>query len=151
LVPTEQADLGSLLLLALREFLSAYSAIGLWGWGAAARPGDKGRDARGTVAALASWYRLRVTFREGDLPPRRRPRRSPNWPRPRTDGLNLPAEPAGTALGFRPGGLEPARNRQIAELCIAAGADEALMGRWVAAGLELAARVAAMLSCRPVG
>lgn len=63
---------------------------------------------------------------------------------------DLLAERAGTALGFSQGGLEPARNRQIAELCIAAGADEMLMGRWVAVGRELAARVAAMPSCRPV-
>ena len=63
---------------------------------------------------------------------------------------DLLAERGGTALGFSEGGLEPARNRQIAELCIAAGADETLMGRWVAVGRELAARVAAMPSCRPV-
>ena len=63
---------------------------------------------------------------------------------------DLLAERAGTALGFSQGGLEPARNRQIAELCIAAGADETLMARWVAVGRELAARAAAMPSCRPV-
>jgi hypothetical protein len=63
---------------------------------------------------------------------------------------DLLAERGGTALGFSEGGLEPSRNRQIAELCIAAGADETLMGRWVAVGRELAARVAAMPSCRPV-
>jgi hypothetical protein len=63
---------------------------------------------------------------------------------------DLLAERAGTALGFSQGGLEAARNRQIAELCIAAGANETLMGRWVAAGRELAARVVAMPSCRPV-
>ena len=63
---------------------------------------------------------------------------------------DLLAERGGTALGFSEGGLEAARNRQIAELCIAAGADETLMGRWVAVGRELAARVAAMPSCRPV-
>ena len=48
--------------------------------------------------------------------------------------IDLLAERAGTALGFSEGGLEPARNRQIAELCIAAGADKALMERWIAVG-----------------
>ena len=62
---------------------------------------------------------------------------------------DLLAERAGTALGFSEGGLEAARNRQIAEFCIAAGADETLMRRWVAVGRELAARIAAMPSCRP--
>jgi hypothetical protein len=62
---------------------------------------------------------------------------------------DLLAERAGTALGFSQGGLEAARNRQIAELCIASGADETLIGRWVAVGRELAARAAAMPSCRP--
>jgi hypothetical protein len=62
---------------------------------------------------------------------------------------DLLAERAGTALGFSQGGLEAARNRQIAKLCIAAGADETLMGRWIIAGRELAARVASMSSCRP--
>lgn len=62
---------------------------------------------------------------------------------------DLLAERAGTALGFSQGGLEPARNRQIAEFCIAAGADETLIGRPVAVGRELAARVEAMPSCRP--
>ena len=64
--------------------------------------------------------------------------------------MDLLAERAGTALGFSEGGLEPARNRQIAELCIAAGADKALMERWIAVGRELAARVRATPSCRPV-
>jgi hypothetical protein len=62
---------------------------------------------------------------------------------------DLLAERAGTALGFSQGGLEPVRNRQIAELCIAAGADQTLIGRWAAVGRELAARVAAMPSCLP--
>jgi hypothetical protein len=62
---------------------------------------------------------------------------------------DLLAERAGTALGFSQGGLEPARNRQIAEFCIAAGADKTLMGHWVTVGRELAARVRAMPSCRP--
>jgi hypothetical protein len=62
---------------------------------------------------------------------------------------DLLAERAGTALGFSEGGLERARNRQIAELCIAAGADKALIGRWIEVGRELAARVRAVPSCRP--
>lgn len=57
---------------------------------------------------------------------------------------DLLAERAGTALGFSDGGLETARNRQIAELCIAAGADQTLIDRWIAAGRELAAAAAAM-------
>ncbi len=58
---------------------------------------------------------------------------------------DLLAERAGTALGFSEGGLETARNRQIAELCIAAGADEKLIERWIAVGRELAAAAAPML------
>ncbi len=57
---------------------------------------------------------------------------------------DLLAKRAGTALGFSEGGLEAARNRQIAELCIAAGADETLIGRWVAIGRELAVPAAAI-------
>ena len=64
--------------------------------------------------------------------------------------IDLLAERAGTALGFSEGGLEPVRNRQIAQLCIAAGADKALMERWIAVGRELAARVRVAPSCRPV-
>jgi hypothetical protein len=57
---------------------------------------------------------------------------------------DLLAERAGTALGFSEGGLETVRNRQIAELCIAAGADQTLIERWIAIGRELAAAAAAM-------
>jgi hypothetical protein len=64
--------------------------------------------------------------------------------------MDLLAERAGTALGFSEGGIEAARNRRIAELCIAAGADKALMERWITVGRELAARVRATPSCRPV-
>jgi hypothetical protein len=56
---------------------------------------------------------------------------------------DLLAERAGTALGFSEGGLETARNRQIAELCIAAGADQTLIERWIAVGRELAVAAAA--------
>jgi hypothetical protein len=54
----------------------------------------------------------------------------------RTDLL---AECAGTALGFGEGGQDAARYRQMAELCIAAGADRSLIGRWIAVGRERAA------------
>ena len=47
----------------------------------------------------------------------------------RTDLL---AECAGTALGFGEGGQDAAQYRQIAELCIAAGADQKLIERWIA-------------------
>ena len=56
---------------------------------------------------------------------------------------DLLAECAGTALGFGEGGQDAARYRQIAELCIAAGADQALIERWVAVGRERAAGAAA--------
>lgn len=52
---------------------------------------------------------------------------------------DLLAECAGTALGFGEGGQDTARYRQIAELCIAAGADRSLIGRWIAVGRERAA------------
>jgi hypothetical protein len=52
---------------------------------------------------------------------------------------DLLAECAGTALGFGEGGQDAARYRQIAELCIAAGADRSLIGRWIAVGRERAA------------
>jgi hypothetical protein len=47
---------------------------------------------------------------------------------------DLLAECAGTALGFGEGGPDAARYRQIAELCLAAGADPSLIGRWGASG-----------------
>src|SRR5215831_2858521 len=52
---------------------------------------------------------------------------------------DLLAECAGIALGFGEGGQDAARYRQIAELCIAAGADRSLIGRWIAVGRERAA------------
>jgi hypothetical protein len=57
---------------------------------------------------------------------------------------DLLAERAGTALGFGEGRPDAARYQQIAELCIAAGADQALIGRWVKVGRERAAAVAAI-------
>ena len=44
---------------------------------------------------------------------------------------DLLAERAGTALGFGEGRPDAARYRQIAELCVAAGADPALIERWI--------------------
>src|SRR5260370_3301543 len=56
----------------------------------------------------------------------------------------LLAERAGTALGFGEGRPDAARYQQIAELCIAAGADQALIERWIEVGRERAAAVAAI-------
>jgi len=52
---------------------------------------------------------------------------------------DLLAERAGTALGYADVGWDAARCRQIAKLCIAAGADQALIERWIMAGRERAA------------
>src|SRR5579859_5498255 len=57
---------------------------------------------------------------------------------------DLLAERAGTALGFGEGRPDAARYRQIAELCIAAGADQTLIGRWIKVGRERAAAAAAI-------
>jgi hypothetical protein len=57
---------------------------------------------------------------------------------------DLLAERAGTALGFGEGRPDAARYQQIAELCIAAGADQALIERWINVGRERAAAVAAI-------
>jgi len=57
---------------------------------------------------------------------------------------DLLAERAGTALGFGEGRPDGARYRQIAELCIAAGADQALIERWIKVGRERAAAAAAI-------
>src|SRR5689334_12517563 len=57
---------------------------------------------------------------------------------------DLLAERAGTALGFGEGRPDAARYRQIAELCIAAGADPALIERWIKVGRERAAVAAAI-------
>jgi hypothetical protein len=57
---------------------------------------------------------------------------------------DLLAERAGTALGFGEGRPDAARYQQIAELCIAAGADQALIGRWINVGRERAAAAAAI-------
>ena len=52
---------------------------------------------------------------------------------------DLLAERAGTALGYAEAGCDAVRCRQIAKLCIAAGADQALIERWVMTGRERAA------------
>jgi hypothetical protein len=57
---------------------------------------------------------------------------------------DLLAERAGTALGFGEGRPDAARYQQIAELCIAAGADRALIERWIKVGRERAAAAAAI-------
>jgi hypothetical protein len=57
---------------------------------------------------------------------------------------DLLAERAGTALGFGEGRPDATRYEQIAELCIAAGADQALIGRWIKVGRERAAAAAAI-------
>ena len=57
---------------------------------------------------------------------------------------DLLADRAGTALGYAEAGCDAARCRQIAKLCIAAGADQALIERWVMVGRERAARAAAI-------
>jgi hypothetical protein len=62
---------------------------------------------------------------------------------------DLLAECAGTALGFGEGGQDAARYRQIAELCIAAGADQALIERWTAVGRERAAAARALPHAGP--
>ena len=57
---------------------------------------------------------------------------------------DLLAERAGTALGFGEGRPDAGRYRQIAELCVAAGADPALIERWIKVGRERAATAAAI-------
>jgi len=57
---------------------------------------------------------------------------------------DLLAERAGTALGFGADRPDTARYRQIAELCIAAGADQALIERWIKVGRDRAAAAAAI-------
>lgn len=55
---------------------------------------------------------------------------------------DLLAERAGTALGFGAGRPDAARYQQIAELCIAAGADRSLIERWIKVGRNRAAAAA---------
>jgi hypothetical protein len=57
---------------------------------------------------------------------------------------DLLAQCAGLALGFGEGAQDAARYGQMAGLCIAAGADEALIERWVTVGRERAASAAAV-------
>src|SRR6266567_482965 len=57
---------------------------------------------------------------------------------------DLLAERAGTALGFGADRPDAARYRQIAELCVAAGADQALIEPWIEVGRERAAAAAAI-------
>jgi hypothetical protein len=62
---------------------------------------------------------------------------------------DLLAECAGTALGFGEGGQDAARYRLIAELCMAAGADQALIERWITVGRQRAAIARAMPHAGP--
>jgi hypothetical protein len=55
---------------------------------------------------------------------------------------DLLAERAGTALGFGERQHDAGRWRLTAELCVKAGADEALIGRWVQVGRDRAATAA---------
>ena len=57
---------------------------------------------------------------------------------------DLLAQCAGLALGFGEGSQDAARYRQMAELCILAGADETLIERWVTTGRQRAAAARAM-------
>ena len=55
----------------------------------------------------------------------------------------LLAECAGLVLGHAEHQFDAARYRQIAELCIAAGADSSLIEHWIAIGRQRAAAAAA--------
>src|SRR5579859_39772 len=57
---------------------------------------------------------------------------------------DLLAERAGTALGFGEGRPDAARYQQIAELCIAAGADRSLIEPWIKVGRDRAATASAI-------
>jgi hypothetical protein len=61
---------------------------------------------------------------------------------------DLLGEHAGVALGLGEGRPDAARYRQIAELCIAAGADKNLMERWTRVARQRAAITAAMRTGR---
>ncbi len=55
---------------------------------------------------------------------------------------DLLAERAGTARGYGENQHDAARYQQIAALCVAAGADRRLVGRWAAVGRKRAADAA---------
>jgi len=54
------------------------------------------------------------------------------------DRPDLLAEQAGILLGFHEGGLDEPRAKAAASFCIAAGADQDLIPRWVTVGRERA-------------
>ena len=54
------------------------------------------------------------------------------------DRPDLLAEQAGILLGFHEGGLDEPRAKAAASFCIAAGADQGLIPRWVKVGRERA-------------
>ena len=75
------------------------------------------------------------------------------------DRPDLLAEQAGILLGFHEGGLDEPRANATASFCIAAGADQGLIPRWVKVGRERAelagrrrwvGRVAVPVAVRPV-
>ncbi len=64
---------------------------------------------------------------------------------------DLLGEHAGVALGFGEGRPDAARYRQVAELCLAAGADQALMECWIKVARQRAAvRAAASRTSPPL-
>jgi hypothetical protein len=60
----------------------------------------------------------------------------------RDDGAVLLAEVAGLLIGFHQGALEEPKAKAAAQLCIAAGADETLIPRWIEEGRRRAATAA---------
>ena len=60
----------------------------------------------------------------------------------RDDGAVLLAEVAGLLIGFHQGALEEPKAKAAAQLCIAAGADETLIPRWIEEGRHRAATAA---------
>ena len=65
---------------------------------------------------------------------------------------DLLSEHAGVALGIGEGRPDAARYRQIAELCIAAGADQTMIERWITVGRQRAANAVARPNAgKPLG
>lgn len=58
--------------------------------------------------------------------------------------IALLAECAGLALGYGEHQLDAARYRHIAELCVAAGVDQALVEAWIEVGRQRASAAAAI-------
>lgn len=65
---------------------------------------------------------------------------------------DLLSEHAGVALGIGEGRPDAARYRQIAELCIAAGADQTMIERWITVGRQRSANAVARPNAgKPLG